>query len=209
MPLEIEKGNLPQELSKLILSKKCIVFIGSGPSTPTYGPWYEVVNRLCEVCGIDTDYDKNTPPKVLQSAAYNAKLSRRLIYYKFLSEYFGRHVDGTSIYYDILLSLPFECYLTVNFDPLLAMQARTARFDCTLPIHAYPSLDRRNMINRSIHYLHGFIAENATPRDINIVLSQDEFDEAYGENSSLINFLVPTLENDSILRPLQISPRAA
>jgi len=55
------------------------------------------------------------------------------------------------------------------------------------------------MGNRSIHYLHGFINERLTPTDGTIVLARSEFQEAYGDNSNLMNFLLPTLANDPIV----------
>jgi hypothetical protein len=55
------------------------------------------------------------------------------------------------------------------------------------------------MVNRSIHYLHGFIEVGTIPVEGTIVLARGEFDEAYGSNSSLMNLLVPTLENDPVL----------
>lgn len=38
-----------------------------------------------------------------------------------------------------------------------------------------------------------------TPTPGTIVLSRREFDEAYADNGNLMNFLVPTLENDAIV----------
>jgi len=94
---------------------------------------------------------------------------------------------------------PFDSYLTVNLDPLLALKSRTARIPCAPKVNSYLSLDRKAIGKRSIHYLHGYIAEGMTPTRGTIVLARSEFDEAYADNSNLMNFLVPTLENDPIV----------
>jgi hypothetical protein len=199
MTMQIENSEIPQKLRDVIRSRKCLVFIGSGLSYGLYHSWPELVNGLCERCGITRRVTRDSPPDEFLDAVQDAKLCDKVAYYKLLGEHFGHSVEHTSVLYDTLLSLPFECYLTVNFDPLLALQARTARLRCLLPVHAYPSLDRRKMTNRSIHYLHGFIGVGAIPVEGTIVLARDEFDVAYAPNSNLMNLLVPTLENDPIL----------
>ena len=199
MTTQIENLEIPQNLRDMIRSKKCIVFIGSGPSYGLYDSWHELVNGLCKRCGSTRHVTRDSPTDEFLDAAQEAKLSNKSAYYRFLGERFGRPVEHAPFLYDILLSLPFGCYLTVNFDPLLARKAQTASLRCSLPVQAYPSLDRKMMTNRSIHYLHGFIGEGAIPAEGTIVLARDEFNEAYGDNSNLMNLLVPTLENDPIL----------
>lgn len=196
----IENGMVHKKLREVILSKKCFVFIGSGLSSGIYHSWFELVNTICERCGITRRVTRDSPIDDLLEAAHDAKLCNRDAYYRFLGEHFGRSVDSTPVLYDLLLSLPFASYLTVNYDPLLALKAQTARLQCVLPVNAYPSLDRRKMAaSRSIHYLHGFINVGTIPIEGTIVLARDEFAEAYSNNSSLMNLIVPTLENDPIL----------
>lgn len=199
MTLIIENGLIPQEVRDVILSGQCLVFLGSGPSSSSYHSWPDLVNALCNRCGITRRVTRDSPTDDLLDAAQGAKSADRNAYYRFLGEHFGRSVDSAPLLYDVLLSLPFACYLTVNFDPMFALKARTAHLRCLLPPYAYPSLDRRHMAHRSIHYLHGFIDAGATPAEGTIVLARGEFDEAYSSNSSLMNLLVPTLENDPIL----------
>jgi SIR2-like protein len=199
MALPINKLQLPDELKDIILSGKCVAFIGSGLSAGCYDSWHELVNNLCERCGSSSRVERNSSSNEFLDAAQDAKGSDEQAYYSFLGEHFGRPVDKASLLYDAILSLPFECYLTVNFDPLLAIKSRTSKISCDTSIKAYPSLDRKCMTNRSIHYLHGYIEEKSTPASGNIVLSRGEFVTAYKANSNLMNFLVPTLENDCIV----------
>jgi hypothetical protein len=189
---------LPPELQDVILSQKCVVFIGSGPSHGCYDPWPDLVNHLCVRCGSPSRVTDGSTGDQFLDAAQDAKTADEMGYYSCLGEHFGRPADRTSLLYGLLLSLPFRCYLTVNIDPLLALGARTARIPCGRVI-AYPSLDRREMTNRSINYLHGLVNEGAPPAPGTIVLCRSEFDDAYRPNSNLMNLLVPTLENDPIL----------
>lgn len=194
-----EQLQMPQELKDAILSKRCVAFIGSGLSAGCYDSWHALVNGLCERCGSDCRVTKDSTADALLDAAQAAKTANSNAYFQFLGEHFGRPADRASLLYDAILSLPFDCYLTVNLDPLLALKGRTASLKCDTSVRAYPSLDRKTMVNRSIHYLHGLIHEHATPSEGTIVLARDEFEAAYGSNSSLMNLLVPTLENDTIL----------
>ena len=188
----------PDDLKKVIQGKRCAAFIGSGPSTGCYHSWPDLVNALCERCGATSRVTRDSPSIALLDAAQDAKDSDAGAYHSYLGEHFGRPASQTALVYDALFSLPFDCYLTVNFDPLLALQCRTAKLTCDTNVKHYPSLDRK-MARRSIHYLHGLIREGSIPLPGSIVLSRDEFETAYADNSNLMNFLVSTLENDPII----------
>jgi hypothetical protein len=182
----------------VIRSGKCAVFIGSGLSVGNYLSWLDLVNALCDVCGV-APVTRDSPEDKLLQATQDAKSNNQEAYYEFLGGHFGRAVESIPTIYHVLLSLPFDSYLTVNFDPLLATGARTARNGCKLPPHAYPELDRKNAGGRSIHHLHGFVSQDRTLVDGDVVLAKSEFEEAYSANSNLMNFLVPTIENEPIL----------
>jgi len=75
MPMFIENGEIPPKLRDVILSKSCVVFIGSGPSSQIYGLWHEVVNKICERCGISRRVDENSEAEEFLDAAQEAKYS--------------------------------------------------------------------------------------------------------------------------------------
>lgn len=193
-----EELQIPDKLQNLILRNKCVLLVGSGLSAGSYDSWPDLINRLCEECGSSHRVSSDSPNDAFLDAAQDAKKSNEDTYYTYLGDHFGSPANHASLLYDALLSLPFECYLTVNFDPLLALKARTASLPCTLPAYAYPSLDRKHMNGRTIHYLHGIINEDEKPAKGTIVLAREEFDEAYGDNSALMNFLIPTFENEAM-----------
>lgn len=196
--LFIENGRIPTPLSSVIRGSGCAVFIGSGLSVG-YPSWPDLVNALCLACRVDVEVARHSPVDDFLEAAESAKVNDEAAYYRCLGEHFGRAVESIPTIYQVLLSLPFASYLTINFDRLLATEARKAGDDGGLSLYAYPSLDRKNVGGRSIHHLHGFIEQGGTPVDGQIVLAKSEFDEAYRATSNLMNFLVPTLENDPIV----------
>ncbi len=194
-----EALQLPDDLKHAILSEKCVAFLGSGVSAGCYDNWPDLVNGLCERCGSNHRVRIDSLPETFLDAAQHAKDCSKKSYYEFLGDRLGRSADRARLLYDVLLALPFECYLTVNLDPLLALKARTASRPCSpKPPYAYPALDRKTMTDRTIHYLHGMISEGNTPAEGTIVLARDEFEQAYAPNSSLMNLLVSTLDNEPI-----------
>jgi hypothetical protein len=198
MGLASEELQMPQDLKDIILSKRCVAFVGSGLSTGCYHAWPDLINDLCKCCGIQRRVSRDSPADAFLDAAQNAKDADEEAYYTLLGDHFGKPAKDASLLYDALLSLPFECYVTVNLDPLLALKSRTVKEPCK-KLTFYPSLDRKGMTYRSVHYLHGYIAEGSAPRPGTIVLARGEFEDAYGDNSNLMNLLVPTLENDPIV----------
>jgi SIR2-like protein len=197
--LVIENDQLPDPLASIIRGLKCTVVIGSGPSDLSYFSWADLVNALCTASGIPRRVSGESPAKEFLVAAQEAKTANPLAYFTWLGNHFGRPIDQVPRLYQLLLSLPFDCYMTFNFDPSLAAGAQVAQTKCRLPVNAYPSLDLRKAGQRSLHHLHGFIPVGGMPKDGEIVLANGEFEQAYSANSNLLNFLVPTLENEPVL----------
>lgn len=193
----IENGEIPAPLRRVIRSRKCVVFIGSGFSVGHYHSWPDLLNELCNACRVHPRLTRDSPVEEFLQAAQDAKSEDSEAYYQFLGGHFGRTIGSIPIMYHVLLSLPFDSYLTINFDHLLATGAKTTRIACKL--YAYPELDRKHGGGRSIHHLHGFIEPGQLPVEGQIVLAKGEFEDAYSANSNLMNFLVPTLENEPIV----------
>ena len=194
-----ENKEIFEELRKTILGGKCIAFIGSGLSMGSYDPWHKLIKKICENCGTNNSVDKGSSPEQLLNAAQEAKSYDPNAYFRTLGEHFGNFNLQQHIY-NVILQLPFQCYMTTNFDSTLAKNAGLARERCQLPPKVYPTgLDRRDVRNRHIFYLHGLIKEGEIPKDGDIVLSKDEFDHAYQDNSRLMSLLTQTFEEDPII----------
>lgn len=189
---------IPPKLRELILQGKCVCYIGSGLSRDAYGAWWEVVRDLCGFCGEDCEIASDSTAEKLLGAAQCAKDHDEKKYYEFLGERFGRAVDRVNPLYSTLLALPFKFYLTTNFDPVIAVAARTSPTKCIFPPQSYPHLycspDRR-----TIRYLHGRIEEGERPARGPVILTQKEFDDAYHDSGELVHCLAPILQNEPIL----------
>ncbi|NQU23891.1 MAG: SIR2 family protein [Candidatus Nealsonbacteria bacterium] len=176
-----------------------MAFVGSGLSAEHYPSWTKLVNDLCERCGSPHRVNDDSHPEKFLDAAQDAKDCAENEYFSFLGETFGRPAENTTLTYRALFTLPFDSYLTVNLDPLVAFEARSECHRCSGGVKAFPSLDRGDIGNRTVHYLHGFIKEGTTPVDGTIVLARGEFDAAYHNGGNVMSFLMPTLENDPIV----------
>ena len=191
--IDLESQTLSEELCSLILSGRCVAFIGSGLSACSYWSWPELVNELCAACGSPLSVTRDSTSRDLLRAAQDAKERCVAQYLHVLGAHFGKPVEAANLLYDSLLALPFQCYLTTNYDPTLKLKGQA------LPVHFYPNLDRRHTSQKSIHYLHGLINEGECPALGPIVLAESEFATAYADNTNLMQFLGPTFENDPLV----------
>lgn len=189
---------LPEELRNCINKRRCVAFIGSGVSSRQCPSWPKLVNALCENCGSSQRVGEEGLADDLLSAAEDAKSCDEEAYHRHIAEQFGAPVTDVPVLYGVLLRLPFSSYLTTNFDRLLVKAAELNPSHGNRRVWAYPNLDRRHVNSGSIHCLHGIVQESETPNSNTIVLTASEFEAAYEDNSPLMNFLIPTLENDAI-----------
>ncbi len=201
----VKQPLLPPDLQESIRNGKCVAYIGSGASAAEYGSWAAVVTNLYEYC-FGCTRSVSSPAEYLD-AAEEAKNKDRNRYYDFLGKHFGRpalqeapgrSVTTTNLLYRALLACNFKSYLTTNFDPLLALWARSASPKCRDELMVYPRLDRQHIDKRTVYYLHGLIDRGKVPVDGSIVLSRSEFTEAYEPDSELKNFLISTLSEDPV-----------
>jgi len=198
MSSTLEPPILPPELQESIRKGRCVAYIGSGASSGCYDPWDKLVNDLCAYCGSTCRVSTESSPDDYLDAAEDAKTSDVDKYHGFLGELFGRSVTLTNLIYRAMLSCNFKSYLTTNFDPLLAHEARSANPVCRKELMVYPHLDRQHIEKRTIYYLHGLIPEHNVPVNGSIVLSRSEFERAYEHDSSLRTFLIQTLDDDPV-----------
>ena len=177
---------LPPELVELIRQKKCVAFLGSGPSIGCYKDWPDLINHLCEQCGSERRVDFDSLADAYLDAAQDARDRDLDRYHKVLGERFGTRQEHINELYNAIVDLPFKSYVTTNLDPKLGRAASRAQLRCRLPVMAYPNLDRAWINDRSVYYIHGFIHEGSVPVLRSIVLAKSEFEEAYDRHSNLV-----------------------
>jgi hypothetical protein len=137
----------------------------------------------------------------LLRVAENAKTADANAYGEFLRGHFGRPVDErwltTSSLYRALIACEFKSFLTTNYDPQLASHARRAHPGCR--VMRYPiTLDREYIRDRAVYYLHGYISENDTNTEVNVVLAASEFADAYKPDGMVRRFMLDVLEKDAV-----------
>ena len=110
-----------------------------------------------------------------------------------LQEIFGKRVVGTRDAYRLIFQIPFQSYITLNYDPLLATAARGDQNESARKIIRYPECDIRGLEKGSIFYLHGYIDLNTKLDDIQIVLTKSDFDLAYDNDRSKLPSFLETL----------------
>lgn len=178
-------------LKSLVLSKQCIAFIGSGPSIGIFDSWRSMVNNLAEYCGCDSKVKAGMPADQLLVVAEKARCADITRYHEYIGNHFGT-ISKTDFLYGVLLKLPFKCYLTVNLDPLLAMEAR--EHGLGIP-KTYPALNPAHLSTKQVFHLHGLVTEGLTPKPGTIVLSESEFKGAYAPGSKLQRFVLSAIED--------------
>jgi len=177
------------ELSELVLEGRCVAFVGSGLSMGEYISWRELVRQLCDACGVDVDTN-NVGVDLLRLAG-QAKNASSDEYNRVLSEEFGKEGVHRPPGYTYLLESPFNAYITVNYDPLLAEAGRFKR----LTLYDFKlGLDASKVKNRAIFYIHGFVPEGGQVTDGDLILTSEDFKQNYEDTGATIpSFLTQVL----------------
>lgn len=189
-------SQLPAQLEQLLQSGTCVAYLGSGLSASVFPDWPDLVSKLCSACECETAVNGKSSASELLLAADDARTANSDRYHQCLSETF-RTFAITNPLYRLLLRTPFKSYITSNFDPLLAYEARDESFGCK-HVLVYPNLNREYIDKRAVFYLHGLIDEDTPPTATSIVLTHSDFTRAYEPNSPITNFLIETFKYDPI-----------
>lgn len=181
--------NTPEinELTDSVQAGRSVAFIGSGLSMGEYIGWGILVNNLCEACGIALGGDDED----LLELAQQAKSSSPDEYHRVLSEEFGKEGTHVPLGYMYLLESPFNAYLTINYDPLLAEAGQfkeLSLYDFKL------GLDASKVKNKSIFYIHGYVGRGVQVVDGDLILTTEDFDRNYEHAGAIIpSFLTQVL----------------
>lgn len=177
MPLhEIQQPlEIAERVAAVIRARECACWIGSGLSV-AYPAWDELLDILCDDCGVDRlEGDARQSSKELQAKADECKEANGPKYRETLEEVFTAPKISIHTAINPLLRLPFNCFVTTNFDPQLSKTgADLGRTDC----RSYPDGLQTTAIGSAIppiYYLHGHASKGGET----LVLAKSEFDEAY------------------------------
>jgi hypothetical protein len=187
---------IAQKILNFVDSVECVAWIGAGFSALEYPSWKQLITDLCIGCGIDpptSDKPEELINKAQQCKECNPDTYRTILYKSFEEP---RSIPRNYLY---ITKLSFQGYVTTNYDPLLSLAIQESILESNIyNIYYYPSLrfDKLNNRETSVYYIHGAI--NAD-RDLNIVLTKDEFDNAYGVAGMTNSFLVQLFTFKNIL----------
>jgi SIR2-like protein len=181
--------NTPEinELTDSVQAGRSVAFIGSGLSMGEYIGWRNLVNNLCYACGIELD----SADEDLLELAQQAKNSSPDDYHRVLSEEFGKEGVHVPPGYMYLLESPFNAYITINYDPLLAEASRFKR----LSLYDFKlGLDSSRVKDKAIFYIHGYVETGGHVEDGDLILTRDDFGENYDNAGAIIpSFLTQVL----------------
>ncbi|MCG7979577.1 MAG: SIR2 family protein [Candidatus Thiodiazotropha endolucinida] len=181
--------NTPEinELTDSVQAGRSVAFIGSGLSTGEYVGWGTLVNNLCEACGVDIDSDDDD----LLELAQQAKNLSPDEYHRVLSEEFGKDGAHYPPGYMYLLESPFNAYVTINYDPLLA---EASQFKGLTLYDFKLGLDASKVKNKAIFYIHGYVGRGDHVADGDLILTREDFERFYEHASAIIpSFLTQVL----------------
>lgn len=162
-----------------IVGRRCSVFIGAGLSEPArYPGWKELMTDLAKAAG-KTLPEINDPLAFLRLADDYKTTMGNTDYHHFLRKAFDP--DGKEPYRPIhvdLLGIPFNAFLTTNFDSCLENAAN--KVGGVERIHVYPDLDPGRLYDRHIYHLHGrAYDEHGVCTVQSILLTASDYETAY------------------------------
>jgi len=196
---------LPNGLNSLIATIKhgeCAIILGAGPSTPIGYP--SLQNLLWEMAKETTlvdlqkkDLDENWAKdfQIIKDALgveqYRKTLGR-------IFDHKTRNVPYNPILIN-LLNIPFCAFVTTNYDPCLELASTNLTALTKSHSYSYPNLPIAQLTQKHIFHPHGYIEPN-NPNSINsIILSEDEFNEAYEDTQATYMFFRSLFDDLDIL----------
>jgi hypothetical protein len=88
-----------------------------------------------------------------------------------------------------LLKIPFCAYITTNYDPCIEFASRQHPFSLPPYKFVYPNLPVTELKNRHIFHVHGYIDPENKESVNTVVLSRNEYIDAYEKSGIVSNFL--------------------
>lgn len=177
--------------------RECAIFIGAGISIPIGYPSLQgLLKEMAKEANIaelqekelDQDWMKDflSIKKALGSERYQE-------YLRGIFDHTKRDVKFNPILLDIL-SIPFCAFVTTNYDQCLEFATKKLPNPAIKYCYPYPNLPTSDLKGHHIFHPHGYIDPN-NPNSINsIILSDDEFADAYEITSNFFTTLFLELD---------------
>lgn len=182
-------------LRGVIDNHRCVAVVGAGLSAPDFPLWNALMGRLIDACDVRPE---DIPGEIATDLPKQASFLQRRYREQYVSElnkiFLETQVsEATWTRYHLLARINFCSYVNLNFDCCLrtAMDLRdVAR------VSVFPTLAPEHLPNREIYHPHGLIDENRLVGTEPIVLTHDEFEDAYHPYQQRLHSLLLALFND-------------
>jgi hypothetical protein len=184
------KGNLEEFKKILLYEKNCIAFLGAGISKPPSGTWTETVYDIARYCQINSEGEVK---EIIDKCAEKKPVE----FDKKMRELFPKHPAVARSAINHILRLPFEGYVTTNFDPWFQVLSTRDVID---KYYIYPSIPFHEGISKKLYCIHGvFDSEDSNSKTNDLVFGKKSFEEAYGMESLLPGFLLNLFIYNNVL----------
>lgn len=182
-----------EALTQAVNSEGCIAFLGAGLSKPAYKTWPQLVKLLRAGCRTDELRPESISEKDPLKVAGIAKACDQAAYERIIRKEMSPRLNTLAVYMQ-MAHIPFRMYLTTNYEDQMLQALEAKHGSANVQYIAYPTINLASLpyrCPRDVVFLHGRVVEH---QPLHIVLSDDEYDEAYeNKNSSLRSFLLQLL----------------
>lgn len=199
-PNQVSQDDL-NALIATINRRECAVILGAGPSIgigyPSLQDLLWEMAKETELTELHTkELDENWArdfqiiKETLGTEKYRNTLERRFDY--------KRYLPYNPILINIL-NIPFCAFVTTNYDPCLELASANLTTLTRRHSFSYPNLPIPQLKQSHIFHPHGYIEPNNQNSINSIVLSEDEFKEAYEETQATYMFFRSLFDDLDIL----------
>jgi NAD-dependent SIR2 family protein deacetylase len=191
-------------LIRLIQESNCSVFVGAGLSVHSgYPTSNELINYLAVEGKIDLAELNSLGDFTLKATQIKKAIEARgqnffeILYRRFDERYFA--INPTVPLYEDLVRIPFKSIITTNYDHCIEEAAGLQNIEFQ-QIQTYPIIKPNNLEAKRLYYIHGRIDHSDIPGSSeSIVLTTDDYSNAYREESHLPVFINGLFESHNIL----------
>lgn len=191
-------------LEEAIRLGRCVVFVGAGVSTGAgYPDWHGFMKDLAGAAGMSPPSDAGDGSDYLDFAEECKRALGDSKYIRFLEGEFDPAGKQPFLpVHSYLVKMPFNAFITTNFDSCLENAARNAG-DMDTVVQRYPYLDVGSLgSERSCHvyHIHGrAYDENGTSDAPTMVVTARDYERAYHPQSHIRNLLREVLRYRDVL----------
>lgn len=175
-----------QCLKDLLVEGQPLLFVGAGVGANLFPVWKNLLRELLEEAGITL-----TSEQVLLSDPEKAQIVKDkdpAVYKRVVRRHFAAWQPTHERVLAPLERFNLRSIITTNYDDALLQRFQYHQFSTIVTNQLHVALLADS--NKYIYHIHGAIRENEPPEsDLNIILSQDEYDQYYKHTDVIPDFI--------------------